>query len=222
MNTKRRRGTRSDDGYTLVEMIAAIVIMGLVIAPLCTAMIQSMKLVPTSGDRAQVATDSDRMVRQFSNDVGNAQSLTNGGTQVFNTASTPKWTQNSSGPTGYACDTTHTPPQFLEGAITIFGTSDQGAAGDRTAKTGLWYTRIGSGTIRSFKLRRTVVGADDTVYINAYCQQGDNPVTIETIAPNVSTNVHEVMKLTLRLRDSFGNRLPDITFQAGVRDIQTS
>ena len=70
MKTRVRvRRPRSEDGFTLVEMITTIVIMGLVVVPLCTVMLQSLTLVPQSGSRTQSATDNTRLITQFEDDI---------------------------------------------------------------------------------------------------------------------------------------------------------
>jgi prepilin-type N-terminal cleavage/methylation domain-containing protein len=67
------RGCVDEHGFTLVEMLAAIVIMGLVLAPLCTAFMQAMTLIPANGARTQAATDADRLQTTLGNDITQAQ-----------------------------------------------------------------------------------------------------------------------------------------------------
>ena len=65
----RTRPPENEGGFTLVEVVASIVILGLVMAPLCMALFQAMNVVPASQSRTQAATDNDRIVTQFQSDI---------------------------------------------------------------------------------------------------------------------------------------------------------
>src|SRR5207245_2755472 len=56
-------------GFTLVETIAVVVILGLIVVPLCTTMTQMLTLVPQSGRRTLSATDISQLGQVFSDDV---------------------------------------------------------------------------------------------------------------------------------------------------------
>jgi prepilin-type N-terminal cleavage/methylation domain-containing protein len=60
-------------GFTLVEVVMTVVIMGLIIAPLSMAMIQALNLVPQSGARTQDATDDQHALQQWADDVSQTE-----------------------------------------------------------------------------------------------------------------------------------------------------
>jgi prepilin-type N-terminal cleavage/methylation domain-containing protein len=66
---KRGRTNRDQGGFTLVEMVATIVIMGIIVVPLTSALIQALNTVPTSGERTQQATDADRLEARLMQDL---------------------------------------------------------------------------------------------------------------------------------------------------------
>ena len=66
----------NDRGYTLIEVIATVAIMGIILLPLTTAVLQAMKLVPASGSRTRVATDVERLTNALSDDIAQAETMT--------------------------------------------------------------------------------------------------------------------------------------------------
>jgi prepilin-type N-terminal cleavage/methylation domain-containing protein len=64
-----RRRDHGEDGFTLVEMIATIVIMGIIVVPLTSALTQALKSVPESGGRTQQATDTSRLEARLIQDL---------------------------------------------------------------------------------------------------------------------------------------------------------
>ncbi len=93
-------------GFTVVDVIASVVITGIVIAPMSIALVQALNLVPESGARTTAATDMDRLQAAMNDDVAQAQSLelfltptftTSGGTTTGATAGAafPQWTEVS-------------------------------------------------------------------------------------------------------------------------------
>lgn len=70
-----RRVYHTDDGFTLVELMMTIVIMGIVIAPLCMALVQTLNTIPTSGAGIQTSTDAGRLQTAMVDDIGQAQGI---------------------------------------------------------------------------------------------------------------------------------------------------
>lgn len=61
-----RRGER---GFTLIEMLTVVVILGLIVAPLGTAAVQALTLVPGSSDRALHSARETIATQTFGHDV---------------------------------------------------------------------------------------------------------------------------------------------------------
>lgn len=68
-----RRRPRDESGFTVVEMITCVVLMGIVVAPLTLALLQAITLVPANKVRTQAAIDRTFVLNRFSDDVANAQ-----------------------------------------------------------------------------------------------------------------------------------------------------
>jgi type II secretory pathway pseudopilin PulG len=69
----RRRRARDEGGFTLVDVIASMVIMGIIIVPLGSVLFQAMKTIPSNGGRAQAATDTSRLESQLIDDINQMQ-----------------------------------------------------------------------------------------------------------------------------------------------------
>ncbi|GIU90153.1 MAG: hypothetical protein KatS3mg010_1252 [Acidimicrobiia bacterium] len=68
----RRVTRRASRGFTLVEMCTAIVVMGLVIAPIAIAVSQAITLVPEAKTRTDRAMETTFLVDRFANDVADS------------------------------------------------------------------------------------------------------------------------------------------------------
>jgi hypothetical protein len=72
MRVIRRLRNRSESGMTLTEVIATVVVMGLVIAPLSMTLLQAITLVPDASQRLTLSADNDILVSTLSDDVAQA------------------------------------------------------------------------------------------------------------------------------------------------------
>jgi prepilin-type N-terminal cleavage/methylation domain-containing protein len=67
------RGRRGcDAGFTLVEMVTCVVVMGLVIGPLAMAMMQVLNVAPQSNARSKLAVNAEQVSSWFTEDITNA------------------------------------------------------------------------------------------------------------------------------------------------------
>jgi prepilin-type N-terminal cleavage/methylation domain-containing protein len=69
----RRAEHGVEAGFTLVEVTMTIVIMGVVIAPLCMAMIQALNTIPQSGAGIQHSTDTSQLQSAVQESITQAQ-----------------------------------------------------------------------------------------------------------------------------------------------------
>jgi prepilin-type N-terminal cleavage/methylation domain-containing protein len=82
MFTSKERSA-TEGGFTLVEVVACVVIMAIIIVPLSTTLIQALNLVPAAGGRTQVATGEDRLQSTLTDDLLQANYI-----QVFSAYNT--------------------------------------------------------------------------------------------------------------------------------------
>jgi prepilin-type N-terminal cleavage/methylation domain-containing protein len=231
----RHRITDSEDrerGFTLVEMVATIVIMGLVMAPLCMALLQAMNLIPASSARTQVATDTDRLVSQFSDDVAQTQDYVN---NPANTAGDPNsiyWMLY-----GLASDTqsqgtipcpASAPTPVISLLVTPFWYDLTTAVPpDHPQTIAFWrlkFTNPGGGSTRLMvEVQRSADNATWPTYLTAYCAPGLSVATVTTRAPldpvqhpNEDTDGSIGVKL-VGLMDRMGNPLGPIEFVGKMR-----
>jgi prepilin-type N-terminal cleavage/methylation domain-containing protein len=69
MHRPDRDSPRGEHGFTVTEMITAVVIMGVILAPLTMALTQSLKLLPEAGARSESAIQETKFVERFAQDV---------------------------------------------------------------------------------------------------------------------------------------------------------
>jgi hypothetical protein len=210
----------------LIEVVVTVVIMGLIIAPLTTALFEAMRLVPASGDRTRLATDSELVATKLSDDVASGQQIYNvvaSGSPVFSEPSSGPWTQLDSGPTITTCvNSAADVPAFgiIGGSFLWVFWTDSGIGGSPSQRIIEWAARItGSGARRLVEIRRVDNAGNDNVLLTGYCQASpaaENVVTIQTFKP-VAGTFNEHVLLTIQLRDSIGNLEQPLKLDAEVR-----
>lgn len=72
---QRRAEGRGDGGFTLSELLVVIILLGMIVAPLSTALIQILRIVPVAEDRSEAAADRAVFTSRFEDDVANTTSL---------------------------------------------------------------------------------------------------------------------------------------------------
>jgi hypothetical protein len=212
---------------TVVEVVVTMVILGIVMAPLATALTQSMRLIPQGSQLTQRATDTSRLATLFADDVAQAQKITNhaaaGAPVVFDTA-VSSWTQSS----GYgirSCATTG----FLQDWVLRLEWTDLGVSGG--TRRGVVYTLTVSGTgpVRTVVLNRVSFSDMATYTIEkvdalgrGYCrpalgaQPADAIGVVSTIAPG-ATATSESLRFDVLLRNSVDETMPQLTLQGATR-----
>jgi hypothetical protein len=181
------------------ELLASICIMGLVVAPLAVTLTQALNFVPESSARTKVATDTDRLLREFSNDIASANMVPNAG-RVLNVP-TGMWDSGSGPP--IACPTSLNPTPL------IWSFSKDHGAGARanpqmTAIYWLKWFPAASGFLRAEVWRQSATTNEPLLvgYCRNIASDGlpvDTNVATVTITPPTSTTSEQV-EIHLRLR----------------------
>jgi prepilin-type N-terminal cleavage/methylation domain-containing protein len=73
--TRGARGRANERGLTLIELVATITIMGVIMVPLSTALIEALQTAPAASVRTQMATDTDHLGATLDDDVQQAGQL---------------------------------------------------------------------------------------------------------------------------------------------------
>ena len=209
--SRRSKAEPNEHGFTLVEMLTCIVLMGLVMLTLCVAVTQSLTVIPRSGARSQLAADADALLKVFTEDIAQAQTIQVGGVVAFNFPST----QNNTGPILTAC--TNTCATFGCGWLLIGGFKDQSLGSTAPQQTTLLRIVI-SGTaaqrtVEIYDLRKGI----DSRYLSGFCRPTDTQVvSIQTFAPS-GGQLNERVRVVLNLRDKTGDLQAPIYLDAAVR-----
>src|SRR4051794_3785532 len=226
------RESCSEAGMTLVEMLATIVIMGLVMGPLTMAFVQAINLIPASSARTQAATDADRLLMDFSNDVAQAQIYRNYAPpgQVYFLALAGSFP--ALGPTApvagpLTCALTIPPVGTpVKTDMTDFWWTDKAQAG-ATQQSASWQLlqSNAAGRVRVDVRRSSDAGATWTTSLTEYCTPGQGTIATITSTPPLdptmaspTQSIDGGVSVTLSgLTDERGNRLSDLTFYGKMR-----
>jgi hypothetical protein len=200
---------------TTIELLTAVVIMGLVVAPLSIAMTQALNLVPESSERTKASTDTDRLLRDFSNDVANANDHPVLG-RVANFATIPFVKDRGTGQV--ACPTTASAP--IPQNLLIWAAWMDRASIAPVQKGALYilsWSRVSADLVKVELLRMNELSQSD-VYLTGYCQSSPtaDPVATVTITPPGKAT-RERVELTLNLRNRNGDPQQPLVLAGTVR-----
>ncbi len=203
----------AERGFTLVELVMTITIMGLVIAPLSMAVVSALNLAPESGARTKAATQIDATLRALSADVGNASKVTTVGR-------TGKITNYAAGMVmdrgrgTVNCRPTGTTDLF-DSRWTDLGGAPPAIA---TARYYLQWTTPAGSTFTAVELHRAPsTGSDPQVYLQGYCTGTESVATVDVVPPDDDASFNEEVTLTTRLRDTPTSAQDTTVFAAVVR-----
>ena len=222
MNEEQR-----ERGFTMVEVVTVVVIMGLVIAPLCIALTQAMNLIPQSSARAQAATDNVRLLSTFSDDVAQTQIYINGvSNQIFwlGAYNLDPVANSWAGPTTPSSATYTTPATVPATPATqsLLYLSWQDAGVSPVVGYQVWWRlRLsaggGPGRMQVEVQRSTDNFTTYSTYLTAYAGV-NKAIAIVTTSPPLDTPADGSIGVVLQnLSDKFGTALNKIEFIAKMR-----
>jgi prepilin-type N-terminal cleavage/methylation domain-containing protein len=237
MATKRadvapQANERSEHGFTLIELIATIVIMGLVFVPLCAAVNQALNLIPQASTRGDAATDMDRIQEQFAIDTESAQIWQNFAISQT-TLDTNTWFPffaDAIPDPGYRPTTPEVGTINCQSSNTAL-IATKTYHHDATSPTAhnnweQWqpnFTAINSGTTQVDLQRDEVdttinpnVSTPWVTYTTAFCKPGDPVLTVTSFAPQPTADGY--FKLDFKnLRDIRGNAILPASVYGEIR-----
>ena len=230
MKVPRLRIDGTERGFTLVETIATVVIMGLVMGPLAMTVVQALNLVPQSGQTTQNATDNQRVLTQFADDIAQAQLLVQynpWSAPFWEIGNPPWWTTSNTSPT--ACSGAATSASLLDD-YWADKSQGAGAATSRSSYVLQFAPVSGSTTLATVELDRQYWAAwpggtpppDTTTKLQSgYCNYGlggdTQTATVVSIAPDHQATFNEQIQMTLNLRGSSGVMQTAVTLDGTVR-----
>ena len=232
---------RDEDGYTLVELLATVVIMGIVMAPLSMVVVQSLTLVPQAGARTHSAIAHQRIINQFATDAATANPSCHevacpspGSVLVMSQWKSP-YTAVDGGPSGTLTSEddgvgplTCKAPGTADTDLVEFSSTDVASTGAPTtfARWLLrWTTKPAPvNNTRVELVRREWAAAAsprEDVYQVMYCQSSgtvDSGVAkVTVINAGVAETTRESVTLELAMRDAAAELVPTVTLSASVR-----
>lgn len=228
MSETARPRTRDDRGFTLVEVIATVVIIGLVVGPLATGLVQALNLVPQSGRRTRLATDLTRLQLTTSNDIAqatqvvvynppNTSGVQSGASTAFNYPFVD--TQDGASPTTASIAAKDTPcVTTATAAPANQPTVAHTLSFDDTSGAKKWYwhyyrlsfAAAGAAGVMAVEVHRWTQSldwsglgwsplVDEGVYVAGYCKTSETDVvSVSATAPGASVT-NERVTLVLRL-----------------------
>ena len=225
--SRRPAPDRDESGFTLVEVIVYVVLIGIIIVPLATVTTQAIRFFPTSNARSQTAANLDRLQYQFADDVAEAQLMINFALNQTASATNVWWpgiarhTSVVSGPITCA-----SPAPALNSSTTtkIFESvhNDLGITG--SAVSDFWqitFTNNGSSNLlmqlQRYDVTGSTTGPTDT-YLTAYCSSGASIGRVDTYEPQPNAPESGYVDLVLQnLSDNSGNAIDTINVQSAIR-----
>ena len=203
-----RKG-RGKAGFTVLEVVMAIVIMGLIVTPLSMALVQATNLVPESGERTQHATDTARLITIFNDDVAQMQKLRTGTDVRFDSET---WTEANSS-LSYALCSAGTYP------IARFEWRDLGVVGSTPTTVDYTARVYGEGDRTHVELVREAAG-EAQVVTRGYCKSayeaGNSSLVPISLGGASNPNGYQ-LTLTMHVRDRGGVAAPPEVVSANAR-----
>ncbi len=194
-----------EGGFTLPELIVTVVIMGVVVAAISTALVQALKLPGVSQNRSAIAVQRSFLIQQFSDDVGNA-------TQIF-----PKLLVAST------CPVTAPPAAGTTIAIVQLKwdePSDIPGYGPQTIDYNLVYKPYNA-TVRLVEIHRVSTRGGDEKVLTGYCVKSDASVVglyTDSLGNYGGSGFPaRVEKVALRIRDTVADPQITVTLEAAAR-----
>jgi hypothetical protein len=205
-------------------MVATLVIMGLIVVPLCTMMLQALTLPGVAGTRTQNASDRDNTQLLFAQDIAQATQITtytaptcfgfacNPGTGTTTSLATTSPTTTTT-PISITCAGTPNVPSWST-IGTTWTDSSSGTVHSPTYKL-VWYSIPGSAFLRVELHRVESVSNADTTLVRGYCKTGGSDVVATTqtaMATSAASSANPTYTLnatmTIALRDSPASSSP--------------
>jgi prepilin-type N-terminal cleavage/methylation domain-containing protein len=87
-NTVRRGPARADAGFTLIELVVAVAILGVVMSAICAAMVAALRTNTETKARLEQSGDVQFSSTWLAEDIAGANTVTTGGTAVCGSSAT--------------------------------------------------------------------------------------------------------------------------------------
>ena len=196
------RVLRSERGFTAVELIIVVVILGLIAVPLSMSVTQALKLMPEANARSTSASTRFFLTDTWARDTLNTTTITTPATDGTSFGWCPLF------------QTSGTQPFFetnwKDGATTI-----------SVKYEAVYATPPGGGSIRRVDVRRTENGSPDIVatgYCDAYAFATSNPQVHAWDLTNqlVNGDLHRRVRLTLHLSPRPGDPIESVDFEGAL------
>jgi len=206
---------------TIVEVVATVVVMGLIIGPLSMTLVQAITLVPDASEREVTSTESANVLEIFSHDASNAtlgiSTITQNPTTLvwdYNDVigqPTPSWNFDSTG-------IEWCPAASATRDFAIWGWNDIAFTPQVTygANWRTVYTPAANGLMRMQLQRQSSVSgvlSGYATHLDRYCKPGTVSIILTTRAVGTTATI----ALYVGTADSDGRQLANIEMQASMR-----